>query len=453
MGNTVGEARRIVVGMGQTGLSCARFLAGRGLPFAVADSRDEPPLLAHFRAEFPQAELRAGGFDAAFLATAAELILSPGVDPAEPAIRAARAAGAAVLGDIELFHREARAPVVAITGTNAKSTVTTLVWLMAQEAGLRVACGGNLGTPALDLLAPEVALYVLELSSFQLETVIDFRADVATVLNIAPDHLDRYPDMQAYRAAKLRIYRGADCAVFNRDDAMTRPGAQDAGRRVSFGEGSPLAGDYGLVTRDGVEWLACGSDPLIAARELGLRGRHNVLNSLAALALAAAAGIPRAAQLAVLRSYRGLPHRCQPVARIDGIDFYDDSKGTNVAAAVAALRGFAGEGGGRIVLIAGGVAKESDFTLLAAELARAGRAAVLIGSSAELLAEALAGAVPLARAASMEEAVARARALAQPGDTVLLSPACASFDMFRNYEERGDAFARAVRALAGAEAP
>jgi UDP-N-acetylmuramoylalanine--D-glutamate ligase len=184
-----------------------------------------------------------------------------------------------------------------------------------------------------------------------------------------------------------------------------------------------------------------------------LRGRHNVLNSLAALALAAAAGIPRAAQLAVLRSYRGLPHRCQSVARIDGIDFYDDSKGTNVAAAVAALRGFAGEGGGRIVLIAGGVAKESDFTLLAAELARAGRAAVLIGSSAELLAEALAGAVPLARAASMEEAVARARALAQPGDTVLLSPACASFDMFRNYEERGDAFARAVRALAGAEAP
>jgi UDP-N-acetylmuramoylalanine--D-glutamate ligase len=324
---------------------------------------------------------------------------------------------------------------------------------MAQEAGLRVACGGNLGTPALDLLAPEVALYVLELSSFQLETVIDFRADVATVLNIAPDHLDRYPDMQAYRAAKLRIYRGADCAVFNRDDAMTLPGAQDTGRRVSFGEGSPLAGDYGLVTRDGLEWLACGSDPLIAARELGLRGRHNVLNSLAALALAAAAGIPRAAQLAVLRSYRGLPHRCQPVARIDGIDFYDDSKGTNVAAVVAALRGFAGEGGGRIVLIAGGVAKESDFTLLAAELARAGRAAVLIGSSAELLAEALAGAVPLARAASMEEAVARARALAQPGDTVLLSPACASFDMFRNYEERGDAFARAVRALAGAEAP
>ena len=452
MGNTVGEARRIVVGMGQTGLSCARFLAGLGLPFAVADSRDAPPLLAHFRTEFPQAELRAGAFDAAFLATAAELILSPGVDPAEPAIRAARAAGTTVLGDIELFHREARAPVVAITGTNAKSTVTTLVWLMAQEAGLRVACGGNLGTPALDLLAPEVALYVLELSSFQLETVIDFRADVATVLNIAPDHLDRYPDMQAYRAAKLRIYRGADCAVFNRDDAMTLPGAQDTGRRVSFGEGSPLAGDYGLVTRDGLEWLACGSDPLIAARELGLRGRHNVLNSLAALALAAAAGIPRAAQLAVLRSYRGLPHRCQPVARIDGIDFYDDSKGTNVAAAVAALRGFAGEGGGRIVLIAGGVAKESDFTLLAAELARAGRAAVLIGSSAELLAEALAGAVPLARAASMEEAVARARALAQPGDTVLLSPACASFDMFRNYEERGDVFTGAARALAGAEA-
>ena len=241
-----------------------------------------------------------------------------------------------MLGDIELFHREARAPVVAITGTNAKSTVTTLVWLMAQQAGLRVACGGNLGTPALDLLAPEVALYVLELSSFQLETVIDFRADVATILNIAPDHLDRYPDMQAYRAAKLRIYRGARCVVFNRDDAMTVPGAQDGERRLSFGAGRPQAGDYGLLVRDGVEWLACGTEALIAARELGLRGRHNVLNSLAALALAGAAGIARPAQLAVLRSYRGLPHRCQLVARTAGIDFYNDSKGTNVAAAVAA---------------------------------------------------------------------------------------------------------------------
>jgi len=409
-------------------------------------------LLARFRAEFPQVQLRTGAFDAAFLATADELILSPGVDPAEPAIRAARAAGAAVLGDIELFHREARAPVVAITGTNAKSTVTTLVWLMAQEAGLQVACGGNLGTPALDLLAPQVALYVLELSSFQLETVVDFRADVAAILNIAPDHLDRYPDMQAYRAAKLRIYRGARCVVFNRDDAMTVPGAQDGQRRLSFGAGSAQAGNYGLLVRDGVEWVACGTEALIAARELGLRGRHNVLNSLAALALAGAAGIARPAQLAVLRSYRGLPHRCQLVARTDSIDFYNDSKGTNVAAAVAALRGLAGEGGGRIVLIAGGAAKESDFTLLAAELARAGRAAVLIGSSAGLLAEALAGTVPLARAVDMEDAVARARALAQPGDTVLLSPACASFDMFRNYEERGDEFTRAARALAGAEA-
>ena len=198
-------------------------------------------------------------------------------------------------------------------------------------------------------------------------------------------------------------------------------------------------------------WPAA-ADALIGARELGMRGRHNVINSLAALALAAAAGIARDAQLAVLRSYRGLPHRCQFVARIDGIDFCDDSKGTNVAAAVAALRGFAGEGGGRIVLIAGGVAKEGDFTLLAEGLARAGRAAVLIGSAADFLEHALAGTVPLARAASMDEAVARARSLAQPGDTVLLSPACASFDMFRNYEERGDAFARAVRALDGAQA-
>jgi UDP-N-acetylmuramoylalanine--D-glutamate ligase len=240
--------------------------------------------------------------------------------------------------------------------------------------------------------------------------------------------------------------------VFNRDDAMTIPGAECRAERLSFGLGEPLPGEYGLLRCDGAQWLACGGDALIAVRELGLRGRHNVANSLAALALAQAAGIPRAAQLEVLRSYRGLPHRCQHVRRLDGVDFYDDSKGTNVAAAVAALRGLAPEGAGRIVLIAGGLAKETDFAPLAAELRRTGRAAVLIGSSAGLLAQALEGALPLARAEGMEPAVAAARALARTGDVVLLSPACASFDMFRNYAERGEAFARAVRALAGAEA-
>jgi len=449
---TAGPGRRIVVGMGQTGLSCARFLARRGLPFAVVDSREEPPLAATFRDEFPALELRTGGFDADFLASAAELVLSPGVDPQLPAIRDAIARGALALGDVELFAREARAPIVAITGTNAKSTVTTLVWLMARDAGMRVACGGNLGTPALDLLAADVELYVLELSSFQLETVVDFAAEVAAILNFAPDHLDRYPDLGAYHRAKLRVYRGASHVVFNRDDAMTLPGPDCGAARSSFGLGAPAPGHYGLVRRGGEDCLACGEDVLMAARELGLRGRHNVANSLAAMAIAAAAGIPRPAQLAVLRSYRGLPHRCQLVCRAGGVDFYDDSKGTNVAAAVAALRGLAPAGNGRIVLIAGGVAKESDFGTLAAELRLRCRAAVLIGRSAGLLAQALEGEVPLARAGSMDDAVATACALAEPGDIVLLSPACASFDMFRDYAERGEAFTRAARALDGAEA-
>jgi UDP-N-acetylmuramoylalanine--D-glutamate ligase len=443
--------KRVVVGMGPTGLSLARHLARRGLGFAVTDSRAEPPCAREFRAEFPAIEQRTGGFDPALLDGADEILLSPGVDPAEYAFDAARARGARVLGDIELFWRAARAPVVAITGTNAKSTVTTLVGLMAREAGLRAPCGGNLGTPALDLLDDAAELYVLELSSFQLDLLHDFRADVAAFLNIAPDHLDRYGSMEAYARSKQRIYRDARVAVCNREDAATRPGP---GNRIvtSFGLDAPGAGDYGLLHGADGEYLSHGGEPLLAVRDLGLHGRHNVSNALAALAIAAAAGIPREPALAVLRSYRGLPHRCQRVASVDGVDFYDDSKGTNAAAAVAALRGLVPRPPGRIVLIAGGIAKESDFSGMAAELARCGRAAVLIGRDAALFREAFAGVVPLHAATDMDEAVRTARSLAAPGDVVLLSPACASFDMFRNYAERGEVFARAARSLAATAA-
>jgi UDP-N-acetylmuramoylalanine--D-glutamate ligase len=432
--------------MGPTGLSLARHLAREGLAFAATDSRAAPPCAAEFGAEFPRAELRTGGFDAALLARADEILLSPGVDPAAVPFAAARARGARVLGDIELFWRAARAPIVAITGTNAKSTVTTLVGLMAKAAGLAAPCGGNLGTPALELLDDAAELYVLELSSFQLDLVHEFRADVAALLNIAPDHLDRYPDMQAYARSKQRVYRGARVAVCNREDAATRP-AMPVAQVLSFGLDSAGPGDYGVIERDGEAWLAEGGEALLRARELGLLGRHNLANALAAMAIAAAAGIRRAAQLAVLRDYRGLPHRCQHVARIGGVDYYDDSKGTNAAAAVAALRGLAPAAPGRIVLIAGGIAKESDFGAMAAELARAGRAAVLIGRDAPLFREAFAGVVPMQEAPDMDAAVRAAAALARPGDVVLLSPACASFDMFRNYADRGESFERAVRAL------
>ena len=439
-------SERVVVGMGPTGLSLARHLAACGLHFAATDSREEPPCAAAFREEFPTAELHAGGFDATLLAGATEIFLSPGVDPAIPPLVAARERGARLLGDIELFWRSARAPVVAITGTNAKSTVTTLVGMMATTAGLRAPCGGNLGTPALELLDDAAELYVLELSSFQLDLVHDFRADVAAILNIAPDHLDRYADMAAYANSKQRIFRGSRVSICNREDARTRPAIPAACVR-SFGLDSADEGDYGLVLRDGVEYLACGAQALLPVPEMALLGRHNVANALAAIAIADAAGIPREAQFEVLRSYRGLPHRCQRIASIDGVDFFDDSKGTNVAAVVAALQGLAPNGEGRVVLIAGGIAKETDFSAMATELDRCGRAEVLIGRDAPLLREALEGVLPLHFASSMQQAVEIASALADEGDVVLLSPACASFDMFRNYADRGEAFARAVNAL------
>jgi len=447
------DKRRVIVGMGKTGLSCARYLRSRGLDFDVVDSRDAPPLLAEFHAEFPGLALHAGGFDTELLSRADEIILSPGVAAADPAIRAAVERGASVIGDIELFYHEAQAPIVAITGTNAKSTVTTLVWRMAEAAGLRTACGGNLGTPALDLIAPGIELYVLELSSFQLETVVDFRADVAAMLNLAPDHMDRYATLQEYHRAKQRIFKGARSVVFNRDDAMTRPLVGPATRQFSFGLSEPDIGQFGLLRGpDEAEYLAFGVQRLMRVEELAIKGGHNVANGLAAMAIAHACGIPSEMQCEVLRHYRGLPHRCQHVGAVDGIDFFDDSKGTNVAAAVAALKGLGAGRKGKVVLIAGGLAKESDFSSLAAELSRSGRAAILIGTAAEQLEHALDGVVPTRRAASMEEAVAMARAAARQGDAVLLSPACASFDMFRNYEERGEVFARAVRGLHDGEA-
>ena len=451
MNDRATDRRRIVLGMGRTGLSCARHLARRGIAFSVMDSRAEPPQAAQFRSEFPGVELHCGAFDAALLCAAEEIILSPGVDPQLPELRRARAAGAQLYGDIELFFREARAPIVAITGTNAKSTVTTLVWKMAQAAGVKVACGGNLGTPALELLAPGIELYVLELSSFQLEIVHDFRADVATMLNFAPDHLDRYPDLGAYRRAKQRIYRGARCLVFNRDDAATNPPAPRGTDSLSFGLSAPAEGQFGVRASVAGEFLARGEQMLLAVGELGMPGRHNVANALAAMAIATASGVPLEAQIGVLRSYTGLAHRCQHIRTLDAVDYYDDSKGTNAAAALAALRGLAAASAGKTVLIAGGVAKENDFSALAEEIARSARAVILIGRDAPLLAAAFGARVPVVRAADMGAAVELARAAALAGDIVLLSPACASFDMFRNYEERGEVFAGAVRALHGGE--
>ncbi len=439
--------RVLVVGLGRSGLSAARFLAARGIEVAVTDSRAHPPELVALQEELPDVAVFVGEFNAKAFERADLVVVSPGVSRSEPQLAAALAKRVPVVGDVELFAWHADAPVIAISGSNGKSTVTTLVGEMGRAAGREVRVGGNLGTPALELLgesAPD--LYVLELSSFQLESTESLNARAATVLNVSADHMDRYADVDAYATAKARIFAGDGVLVLNADDprvlAMGRPG-----RPVRcFGLEVPGEGDYGLREQGGEQWLCCGTTALICAAELGLQGRHNLANALAALALADAAGLPRAAQLTALRGFHGLPHRMQWVAEQDGVAWYDDSKGTNVGATLAAV---AGAPAPRVVLIAGGEGKGQDFTPLRAALRARGRALVLIGRDAPLIGRAVGDAVPQVTAASMEEAVRRAREQAQPGDAVLLSPACASFDMFSGYQARGDAFVGAVRRLLG----
>ncbi len=434
----------LIVGLGKTGLSCARFLARRGEEFAAIDSRAHPPELAVFRREFPEAAVHLGGFDPMVIFRAQRLIVSPGVALAEAPITAAVNRGAEAVGDIELFAQTGRAPVIAITGANGKSTVTTLVGEMAADAGREVRVGGNLGTPALDLLEEnEPDLYVLELSSFQLETTVSLNAAAATVLNLSPDHMDRYRDMNEYAAAKARIYRGDGVMVINADDPLVTAMAQRGRRITRFGLGAPAGEDFGVVERAGQAWLAQGANLLMNAAELRIKGAHNIANALAALALGAAVGLPMDSMLGTLRRFAGLPHRTQWVATRDGVTWYNDSKGTNVGATVAALQGMPG----KVVLIAGGLGKGQDFSLLRDAVAAKARAVVLLGRDAPLIERALAGVTPVVNVASMEDAVAHARELAQSGDTVLLSPACASFDMFKGYDHRGDVFSEAVRSV------
>ncbi len=443
---------RIVVGLGKSGMSLVRFLARQGLPFAVVDTRDNPPELASLREDFPQVEVRCGALDVDFLCRASELYVSPGLALATPALQAAAARGVTLSGDIDLFARHAKAPIVAITGSNAKSTVTTLVGAMAAAAGRKVAVGGNLGTPALDLLRDDVELYVLELSSFQLETTERLNAEVATCLNVSDDHMDRYDGIEAYHLAKHRIFRGARQVVVNRQDPLSRPLIADQVPCWSFGLDKPDFRSFGLIEDTGEKFLAFQFAKLMSVRELKVRGAHNQANALAALALGHAVGLPVAPMLEVLHDFTGLPHRCQWVRERRGVTWYDDSKATNVGAALAAIDGLGVEIDGRLLLIAGGDGKGADFAPLRASVARYCRAVVLLGRDAGLIAAALQGddgqpVVPLTRVDSLEDAVRRCAELAQAGDVVLLSPACASLDMFKNFEQRGRRFANAVEEL------
>ncbi|HEX4052596.1 MAG TPA: UDP-N-acetylmuramoyl-L-alanine--D-glutamate ligase [Steroidobacteraceae bacterium] len=465
-----GVRRAVVVGLGKTGLSVTRFLLARGVAVAVTDSREQPPGLAAL-ADLPAARagsltLHTGGFDASLLTAAELLVLSPGVAARGAFFDEARERGLPMVGDIQLFGEVARAPVAAVTGTNGKSTVTTLLARMAARAGRAVRVGGNLGEPALELLDERADLYVLELSSFQLESTPSLPLAAGAVLNVTPDHLDRHADLAAYVAAKARIFSECGIAVVNLDDPLVAAMPAAAQPRLSFSLHATAGADYGLAPHgaDAAPWLTAHGEPLLALGELHLSGLHNAANALAALALAEALQLPRAPCLAALREFSGLAHRMQWVADIRGVRYIDDSKGTNVGATLAAVRGLtdlplaslhgASLSGGAaariasVIVIAGGEGKGQDFSPLRAGFAGRVRCAVLIGRDARRLGAALEGVCECHYATTLPAAVARAAALASPGDTVLLSPACASLDMFRDYAERGELFAQAVLELA-----
>jgi UDP-N-acetylmuramoylalanine--D-glutamate ligase len=441
-------ATAVIAGLGRTGLSCARYLREHGWRIALTDTRTDPPGLAQLRALGADIPVRLGGLDPHLLDAAVCVLASPGLPLELPFFAEARRRGLEIFGDIELFARAVSAPVAAITGTNGKSTVTTLLGRMAARAGLRVRVGGNLGEPALDLLtaaqhaADPTDLFVLELSSFQLDTTESLDLKAAAVLNVSADHLDRYASLQDYALAKARIFQRCETAVVNLDDPlvarMTRAGQPVLG----FSVAGAAAALYSICEHGG-PWLARRGEPLLPLTALRIRGVHNAANALAALALAEALGLPLPAALAELQEFSGLAHRTQWVAEVAGVVYIDDSKGTNVGATLAAVNGLDGP----LVLIAGGEGKNQDFTPLAAAMRGKVRHVVLIGRDAERLAHALADVCPSEICGSMSAAVAAAARVARRGDTVLLSPACASLDMFRDYAHRGEAFAEAVREL------
>jgi len=445
--------RMLVLGLGDTGLAVARWGLRLGARVRVADTRQAPPRAADLKS----AELVAGAFDARLLEGVDLLCISPGLALSEPLVQEALARGIPVAGEIELFAWYLRGGgnpgrVVAVTGTNGKTTVSALTGHLLRAAGIDCEVAGNIGPAALEALmrrldaANPPAVWVLELSSYQLETTWSLAPDAAAMLNLSEDHLDRYADLDEYGAAKARVFQGEGVQVLNRDDPRSAALALPGRRCISFGlDAPPGPHDFGVLARDGCKWLAQGENLLIEAEALPIYGWHNAANSLAAASLASAVGAGRESIAEGLRTFRGLPHRLERVALLGGVSWYDDSKGTNVGATIAALRGLQG----RVVLIAGGDGKGQDFAPLAAPVAERARRVLLIGRDAPLIARALEpSGVPIELCQSLEQAVEQASACARPGEAVLLSPACASFDMFRDYRHRGEVFSAAVRRLA-----
>lgn len=441
----------MVVGLGKTGLSVARYLFRKNIPFVMVDTRPNPSGLDEFEKEFPNIDIFLETVPASLFDNLSAIITSPGVSLDAPFMQTAMNKNIPIYGDIECFAREVRAPVIAITGTNGKSTVTTLVGEMANAAGRTVAVAGNIGKPVLDLLDNSVHydLWVLELSSFQLDLTQSLAPIAATILNISPDHLDRHHNIESYIAAKRRVYHQANTLIFNRADGQTKPNASPMtpGKVTSYGLDAPKHGHWGVLADGEDIYLAFGAQKIISVADVKIKGRHNWENALAACALAHVAGIDLQHMVSVLKNFPGLPHRAQWVRTMNGVDWINDSKGTNIGATCSAISGIGDSMQGKLVLIAGGQGKGADFSELRAPIESHVRSLVLIGIDADKMEQALGAVVDVHRASSLQEAVRVAYQQAKPGDVVMLSPACASLDMFRDFNERGEVFMSAVNAL------
>lgn len=426
----------VIIGLGKTGLSCVKFCQRQGWQIAITDSRAHPPCVDQLDKNI---KTSFGEISVELINHADLLIISPGVSLKEPVIAKAILRGIPYVGDVELFAQNTAAPIIAITGSNAKSTVTTLVGEMARHDNINVQVGGNIGAPVLDL--PIADLYVLELSSFQLETTFSLRAKVATVLNICEDHLDRYANMQEYIDAKMKIYQNCEVGVFNRAQNFKLNSS------ISFGLDAPTKNQYGILEQNGEKYLAKENKTLLNIKKLKLIGQHNIENALAALAIGDAAGFTPDAMLQALKEFTGLPHRCQLVRTLNNIAWYNDSKGTNVGATIASLKGLGKNISGKIILIAGGLGKNADFTPLQNVVKKYVRKAILIGKAAKNLEKVLQNNCATQKTDTLNQAINLAQDAALPNDIVLLSPACASFDMFDDYQHRGNEFIKLINAL------
>ena len=433
----------VIVGLGETGISVANYLQAQSIPFIVVDSRNEPPQLHSFKESFPQVDIILGELSKDTFKFARQIIVSPGIDVGDPIFKSIANDGINCIGDIELFARSANKPIISITGSNGKSTVTSLVAAMASASNVKAYAGGNLAPPALDLLKHiDAEVYVLELSSFQLESTFSLRSEVSAVLNISPDHLDRHGNIDEYASIKEKIYIGAKNSVVNRDDPYVSK-MKVEGRIITFGLECPIDKNFGLTKYDGDIYLAQGEELLCKTNKIAMYGRVGVLNALAALAIGYSMGLPRENMIETLTTFKGLPHRLSYVKNLHGVSWFNDSKGTNIGAAISSIQSL----GNNIILLAGGVYKGGDLNLLRSVVSKYVKSVILFGQDASLIKDALYEVVEIEKVQSMQEAVFAANEKAVSGDSVLLSPACASLDMYSNYIERGDDFESCVRRL------